>query len=124
MPITSHAVDSPATLRRTAQAASDGCPDPAPDAGQTHTYPEGSEPARVRATGQPLRLRVTADDVRLAMSAGHEPTPGASGLRSMLLVPRWARGSPLGLAQFVRRQTADSFDDELLLPRRSPPEQR
>ncbi|NEB04210.1 SpoIIE family protein phosphatase [Streptomyces sp. SID13726] len=110
-----YAVDGPATLRRTAQAVSDGCPDPAPGTGQTHTYPEGSEPARVLATGQPLRLRVTADDVRLGRSAGHDPALGASGLRSMLLVPLWARGSPLGLAQFVRRQTDPFDDDELLL---------
>ena len=100
-----------------------------PTPGQTHTCPEGSEPARVRATGQPLsaprhRRRCPADGVRPAMSAGHEPTPGAPGPHSRLLVPQWARGSPLGLAPFVRRQTADPIDDELLPPRRSPPQQR
>ncbi|WP_405718704.1 SpoIIE family protein phosphatase [Streptomyces sp. NBC_01537] len=112
-----YAVAGPATLRRIAQAVSDGCPDPAVTTGQTHTYPEGSEPARVLATGQPLRLRITAGDVptSLAMSADHELALRALGLRSMLLVPLWARGSPLGLAQFVRRQTADPFDDDELL---------
>ncbi|MFD3499452.1 SpoIIE family protein phosphatase [Streptomyces sp. NPDC058678] len=110
-------VAGPATLRRIAQAVSDSCPDPAVVTGQTHTYPEDSEPARVLATGQPFRLRITADDVPpwLAMSADHELALRALGLRSMLLVPLWARGSPLGLAQFVRRQTAEPFDDDELL---------
>lgn len=41
------------------------------------------------------------------MSEEHKLALRALGLRSMLLVPLRARGSPLGLAQFVRRQTAD-----------------
>ncbi|MCX4767825.1 SpoIIE family protein phosphatase [Streptomyces sp. NBC_01275] len=112
-----YAAARPATLRRIAQALSDGCPDPAVGTGQTHTYPKGSDPARVLATGQPLRLRIRADDVPawLATSADHEPALRALDLRSMLLVPLWARGSPLGLAQFARCRTADPFDDELLL---------
>lgn len=110
-------VADPATLRRIAHAVSDSCPDPAVATGQTHTYPEGSEPARVLATGQPFRLRITADDIPpwLAMSADHELALRAMGLRSILLVPLWARGSPLGLAQFVRRQSAEPFDDDELL---------
>ncbi|MCX4706273.1 SpoIIE family protein phosphatase [Streptomyces sp. NBC_01373] len=110
-------VADPATLRRIAHAVSDSCPDPAVATGQTHTYPEGSEPARVLATGQPFRLRITADDIPpwLAMSADHELALRALGLRSILLVPLWARGSPLGLAQFVRRQSAEPFDDDELL---------
>ncbi|MEV0643243.1 SpoIIE family protein phosphatase [Streptomyces sp. NPDC050619] len=112
-----HAAAGPATLRRIAQAVSDNCPDPAVVTGQTHTYPEESEPARVLATGQPFRLRVTADDLPpwLALSADHELALRALGLRSILLVPLWARGSPLGLAQFVRRHTAEPFDDDELL---------
>ncbi|WP_328784862.1 SpoIIE family protein phosphatase [Streptomyces canus] len=107
----------PETLRRIAQAVSDDCPDPHVVTGRTHTYPEDSEPARVLATGQPSRLRISADDVPpwLAMSADHELALRALGPRSMLLVPLWARGSPLGLAQFIRRQTAEPFDDDELL---------
>ncbi|MGP4049273.1 ATP-binding SpoIIE family protein phosphatase [Streptomyces sp. 2A115] len=107
----------PATLRRIAQAASDSSPAPAVVTGQTHTYPEDSEPAQVLATGQPLRLRITSTDIPpwLAMSADHELALRALGLRSMLLVPLWARGNPLGLAQFVRRETAEPFDDDELL---------
>ncbi|MDQ1051057.1 GAF domain-containing SpoIIE family protein phosphatase [Streptomyces sp. V4I2] len=110
-------VADPATLRRIAHAVSDSCPDPAVATGQTFTYPEESEPARVLATGQPFRLRITADDIPpwLAMSADHELALRAMGLRSILLVPLWARGSPLGLAQFVRRRTAEPFDDDELL---------
>ncbi|MEU5340447.1 SpoIIE family protein phosphatase [Streptomyces sp. NPDC020766] len=112
-----YAADGPATLRRIAQAVSDRCPGLADVTGQTHTYPEGSEPARVLTTGQPLRLGMTADGVPtwLAMSADHELALRTLGLRSMLLVPLWARGSPLGLAQFVRRDTAAPFDDDELL---------
>lgn len=107
----------PATLRRIAQAVSDDCTDLKAGTGQTHTYPEDSEPARVLATGKPVRIGITADDVPswLAMSADHELALRSLGLRSMLLVPLWARGGPLGLAQFVRRQTAEPFDDDELL---------
>jgi serine phosphatase RsbU (regulator of sigma subunit)/anti-sigma regulatory factor (Ser/Thr protein kinase) len=110
-------VAGPETLRRVAQAVSDSCPDPAVVTGQTHTYPEDSEPARVLATGQPSRLRIAADDVPswLAMSADHGSALRALGLCSVLLVSLRARGSPLGLAQFVRRQTAEPFDDDELL---------
>ncbi|WP_433189249.1 ATP-binding SpoIIE family protein phosphatase [Actinoallomurus sp. CA-150999] len=112
-----YVVAGPPTLRRVAQSVSDSCPDPGVVTGQTYAYPEGSEPACVLASGQPLRLRTTAGDVPtwLAMSADHEPALRALGLRSMRLVPLWARGSPLGLAQFVRRQTAAPFDDDELL---------
>lgn len=112
-----YAVAGPPTLRRIAESVSDGCQDPAVVTGQTHTYLEDSEPARVLATGQPIRLPITADDVPawLAMSEEHKLALRALGLRSMLLVPLRARGSPLGLAQFVRRQTADPFDDDELL---------
>jgi serine phosphatase RsbU (regulator of sigma subunit)/anti-sigma regulatory factor (Ser/Thr protein kinase) len=107
----------PATLRRIAQAVSDSCPAPAVGTAQTYIYPEDSEPARVLATGQPSRLRITADDVPpwLAMPADHEFALRALGLRAVLLVPLWARGSPLGLATFLRRKTAEPFDDDELL---------
>ncbi|WP_406442654.1 SpoIIE family protein phosphatase [Streptomyces sp. NBC_00631] len=107
----------PPTLRRIAQAGSDGCPDPEIVTGQTSAYPEGSEPARVLASGQPLRFSITADGIPawLATSADPEPALRALGPRSLLLVPLWAHGSPLGLAQFVRRHTADPFDDDELL---------
>ncbi|RPE39130.1 serine phosphatase RsbU (regulator of sigma subunit) [Streptomyces sp. Ag109_O5-1] len=110
-------VAGPPTLRRIAQAVSDGCPDPEIVTGETYACPEGSEPARVLATGQPLRFRIAADaiPVWLAMSARHEPALRALGPRSLLLVPLWAHGSLLGLAQFVRRHTADAFDDDELL---------
>lgn len=112
-----YAAAGPATLRRVAQAASAGCPDQAVVTGRTHTYPEDSEPARVLATGQPLRLRITADGVPswLAMSAEHRLALRSLGLRSILLIPLWAHGSPLGLAQFARRETAAPFDDDELL---------
>ncbi|MDX5567852.1 SpoIIE family protein phosphatase [Streptomyces sp. ID05-04B] len=112
-----NAAAGPATLRRIAQAVSHGCPAPALGTGQTHTYPDGSEPAHVLATGQPLRLALTADDVPawLAMSTDHARSLRALGLHSLLLVPLRARGNALGLAQFARRRPAVPFDDDELL---------
>ncbi|UUU31152.1 SpoIIE family protein phosphatase [Streptomyces sp. CA-210063] len=109
---------APSVVRRVAQqSVSDGCPDSAVGTGQTQVYPEESEPARALATGQPLRHRVTASDLPtwLAASADHRRALQTLGVHSVLLVPLWARGIPLGLAQFLRHQAADPFDDEDLL---------
>ncbi|WP_199848108.1 hypothetical protein [Streptomyces dysideae] len=53
----------PETLRRIAQAVSDDCTDLAAVTGQTHTYPEDSEPARVLGTGRPVRIGITANEL-------------------------------------------------------------
>lgn len=112
--------DGPPVLRRIARSVSGGSPDLPVDSGQRHTYPDGSEPALVLATGQPLRLGITPGDAPTWLTGFAERT-GASGanddgIHSMLLVPLRARGNTLGLAQFFRRRTADPFvDDDLLL---------
>ncbi|MFD0509813.1 SpoIIE family protein phosphatase [Streptomyces aureus] len=69
------------------------------------------------ASGQPLRLGIPPYDVPawLKASADHSGSGGSNGILSVLLVPLWARGNALGLAQFFRRQTADPFDDDDLL---------
>ncbi|MFI7498957.1 SpoIIE family protein phosphatase [Streptomyces sp. NPDC049687] len=106
---------APLVVRRVAQrSVLDGCPDSAVDTGQTHVYPEESAPARALATGQPLRYRVTASGLPtwLGAPADHGGALRTLGIRSVLLVPLWARGVPLGLAQFLRYQAADPFDDE------------
>ncbi|WP_406335831.1 SpoIIE family protein phosphatase [Streptomyces sp. NBC_00203] len=109
--------DDPRVLHRIAQSVSDGGPDSAVASGPRHTYPEGSEPALVLTTGQPVRLGITASDAPtwLGVPADHGGASGAGGIHSMLLVPLWARGNPLGLAQFCRRRTVDPFDDDDLL---------
>ncbi|MEU1447663.1 ATP-binding SpoIIE family protein phosphatase [Streptomyces mirabilis] len=109
--------EGPPVLRRIAQSVSDGSPNPAVDPGPRHTYPDGSEPAVVLATGQPLRLGTTASNgpTWLQGPADCRGAPGAGGIHSILLIPLWARGNPLGLAQFCRRHTADPFDDGDLL---------
>ncbi|MEU0398479.1 SpoIIE family protein phosphatase [Streptomyces sp. NPDC006208] len=63
---------------------------------QLHRYPDGSPPARALVTGRPSR---------------HHPGPSAS----MLLVPLCARGTTLGVAQFVRHHKPDAYGDEDLL---------
>ncbi|MEU1183913.1 SpoIIE family protein phosphatase [Streptomyces sp. NPDC005820] len=108
----------PSVVRRVAQqSVLDGYVDSAVCTGQTHTYPEGSELAHALATGQPLRHRITASDIPtwLAASADHRRALRTLGIHSVLLVPLWARGNPLGLAQFLRHRTAPPFDDEDLL---------
>ncbi|MFI8794132.1 SpoIIE family protein phosphatase [Streptomyces sp. NPDC055105] len=112
-----HPADGPPELRRIAHSVAGAGPDPAAGTGERHTYPEGSEPAVVLASGQPLRLGIPPCDVPawLKVSADHSGSGGSNGILSVLLVPLWARGNALGLAQFFRRQTADPFDDDDLL---------
>ncbi|MER6961978.1 SpoIIE family protein phosphatase [Streptomyces sp. NPDC000618] len=115
-----HPDDGPPVVRRIAQSASDGGTDrtdPVDVPGPRHIYPEGSEPAVALATGQPLRLGIKVSDAPtwLELPADDSDASGAGGIHSMLLVPLWARGNPLGLAQFCRRHTADLFEDDDLL---------
>ncbi|QKW11286.1 SpoIIE family protein phosphatase [Streptomyces sp. NA04227] len=109
---------SPPALRRIAQrSVLDGCPDSAVSTGRRHTYPEGTDPVRALLTGEPLRYGLTAVDLPawLADSEDHSRAVRTFGIHSMLLVPLWARGNPLGLALFYRHRTADPFDDDDLL---------
>ncbi|MEU2926921.1 SpoIIE family protein phosphatase [Streptomyces sp. NPDC007251] len=113
-----HPADGPPVLRRIAQSVSDGSLGPVVDSGPRHTYPEGSEPALALATGQPLRLGITASDAPptwLTAPTDRRGAPGGGSIHSILLVPLRARGNPLGLAQFCRRQTAEPFGDGDLL---------
>ncbi|MGW1785842.1 ATP-binding SpoIIE family protein phosphatase [Streptomyces sp. NPDC002143] len=115
-----HPDDGPPVVRRIAQSASGEGTDrtvPVDVPGPRHIYPEGSEPAVALATGQPLRLGIKVSDAPtwLDMPADDSDASGAGGIHSMLLVPLWARGNPLGLAQFCRRHTTDPFEDDDLL---------
>ncbi|WP_053678171.1 ATP-binding SpoIIE family protein phosphatase [Streptomyces sp. WM4235] len=85
--------------------------------GQAHTYPEGSDPSRALATGQPSRHDFTTSETPswLARSPGQGRTPRSVGAHSVLLVPLCARGSTLGLAQFLRYRDSESFDNNDLL---------
>ncbi|MGW1621670.1 ATP-binding SpoIIE family protein phosphatase [Streptomyces sp. NPDC002172] len=109
--------DFPALYRVAQRSVLDGCPDSTVASGQRHTYPEGSLPARALATGQPLRHSITASGVPswLAASSDCRRTLIACGIHSVLLVPLCARGSTLGLAQFLRHRTTAPFDDDDLL---------
>ncbi len=63
---------------------------------QLHRYPDGSPQARALVTGQPSR---------------HHPAPSTS----MLLIPLCARGTTLGVAQFLRHRPDAYGDEDLLL---------
>ncbi|MEU2509851.1 SpoIIE family protein phosphatase [Streptomyces sp. NPDC007863] len=112
-------VPGPLTLHRVAQRSVwEGCPDAVVKTGQSYVCPEGSEPARVLATGQPWRCRIDASalPVWLTQSPAHRAVIAEYGIHSVLVLPLQARGKTLGLAQFFRHRTAASFsDDDLLL---------
>ncbi|MGW4561576.1 ATP-binding SpoIIE family protein phosphatase [Streptomyces sp. NPDC004561] len=96
-------------LRRTAQrpAAGDGT-EPAIAPQQLHTYPPGSPPERALGTGRPSRHDL--DTSRLP----DRPADAGPG-HSSLVVPLLARGTTLGVAQFVRHRGRQPFDDSDLL---------
>ncbi|MFE5595495.1 GAF domain-containing protein [Streptomyces sp. NPDC056549] len=105
-------VDAP-VLRRVAQrSVLEGCPDSPVDTDERHVYAPESAPAEVLATGRPLLLRLAASDVPSWLAS---PGPPRFGFHSVLLLPLYARGTPLGLAQFVRHRTSTPFDDDDLL---------
>jgi serine phosphatase RsbU (regulator of sigma subunit) len=106
----SHPPTDTPVLRRAAQRhVPAGCPDTRVGMGRSHVYPAGSPPAEVLATGRPVLLRIPASDVPTWLEP---PSPSASGFHSVLLVPLYARGATLGLAQFARRRTTTAFDDD------------
>ncbi|KOG14005.1 MULTISPECIES: ATP-binding SpoIIE family protein phosphatase [Streptomyces] len=92
-------------LRRVAQLPSTETGFPVA-AGRTHRCPPRSRPARTLATGTSC----------LAQEEGFSPWwPPASDddvSLSVLLLPLQARGSTLGLVQFVRGSTTDPFDTD------------
>ncbi|GAA4835985.1 ATP-binding SpoIIE family protein phosphatase [Kitasatospora terrestris] len=106
------------TLRRIAQySVLDGYPEAVVPTGHTHTYPPGSGPAEAVRTGHPSRYRIAADGIPLwaAHSEPHRHSVEAFGIHEALMTPLWARGVPLGIAQFFRHRDATPFDDDDLL---------
>ncbi|MFJ8128983.1 ATP-binding SpoIIE family protein phosphatase [Streptomyces hydrogenans] len=104
--------DAP-VLRRVAQrSVLDGCPDSPFATDERHVYAPASVPAEVLATGRPVLLPVGAADTPSWLAPPEAP---GFGFHSVLLLPLYARGTTLGLAQFVRHRTATPFDDDDLL---------
>ncbi|MGW4050420.1 ATP-binding SpoIIE family protein phosphatase [Streptomyces sp. NPDC004779] len=100
-------------LRRVAQrSVLDGCPDSPVDTDERHVYAPDSVPAEVLATGRPALLPVTASAAPPWLAS---PGPPRFGYHSVLLLPLYARGTTLGLAQFIRHRTPTPFDDDDLL---------
>ncbi|MFJ4840593.1 SpoIIE family protein phosphatase [Streptomyces sp. NPDC088746] len=85
--------------------------------GRAHSFATESGPASALAAGRPLRHRITPADIPawLARSENQRRCIGDFGIHAMLLIPLWARGSPLGIAQFFRHHDAAPFDDDDLL---------
>ncbi|MER5348646.1 SpoIIE family protein phosphatase [Streptomyces mirabilis] len=108
----------PSALRRIARSSVwDDGPPSAIEGEATHTYPEGSDASLALNTGQPSRHSITPPYIPpwLAPSPEHRRALRSAGIHSALLVPLRARGSTLGLAQFLRHRNARPFDDDDLL---------
>ncbi|MFF9498804.1 SpoIIE family protein phosphatase [Streptomyces sp. NPDC014656] len=115
---TGTASPEPLTQRRVAQrSVLDGCPESPLRVGETHAYPDGSEPVRALTTGRSVLRHVTGAGAPpwMAPSESHGRVLRGLGLHSVLLVPLHARGDALGLVQFVRHRTSVPFDDEDVL---------
>ncbi|MFG2328127.1 SpoIIE family protein phosphatase [Streptomyces sp. NPDC048604] len=104
--------DAP-VLRRVAQrSVLDGCPDSPVATDERHVHAPDSVPAEVLATGRPVLLPVTSSEAPPWLAS---PGPPRFGYHSVLLLPLYARGTTLGLAQFIRHRTPTPFDDDDLL---------
>ncbi|MFJ4077497.1 SpoIIE family protein phosphatase [Streptomyces iakyrus] len=106
------------TQRRVAQrSVLDGCPESPLRVGETHAYPDESEPVRALATGRSVLKHIAGTEMPLwvAPSDSHGRVLLDLGLHSVLLVPLHARGDTLGLVQFVRHRTSAPFDDDDLV---------
>ncbi|MEV6027835.1 SpoIIE family protein phosphatase [Streptomyces sp. NPDC052036] len=96
------------TLRRVAQrSVVEGDPVSTIRPQQLHVPAQGSPPARALITGQPSR--------RIRPAMPRDVVGGGQLAHSTLVVPLRARGSTLGVAQFIRHRNPDLFDDEDLL---------
>ncbi|MGW5780651.1 ATP-binding SpoIIE family protein phosphatase [Streptomyces sp. NPDC003863] len=101
-------------LRRIAhRSALDGLPVSVVGADEVFTYPVGSEPARALATGQALLHRTPVPGAP-ARQESRAPVPVPDD-GSLLSLPLRARGTTLGLTQFLRRRPAPPFDEDDLI---------
>ncbi|MGA5643485.1 ATP-binding SpoIIE family protein phosphatase [Streptomyces cinereoruber] len=110
--------EAPAQHRVAQHSVLDGCPESPLRVGETHAYPDDSEPVHALATGRSVLKHITGTEMPpwVASSESHGRVLRDLGLHSVLLVPLHARGDTLGLAQFVRHRTSVPFDgDDLLL---------
>ncbi len=109
----------PVVFRRAAQrSVLPGCPESVVPPGGTDVYPPGSPPAQVLLTSQGRRHLVSDPALRewLMTSAARAASVRRHGVHSMMMVPLRARGVTLGLVQFVRHRTPETFvRDDLLL---------
>ncbi|MFF9145033.1 SpoIIE family protein phosphatase [Streptomyces sp. NPDC014861] len=106
------------TQRRVAQrSVLDGCPESPLRVGETHAYPDDSEPVRALTTGRSVLHHIAGTEMPtwVAPSESRGRVLRDLGLHSVLLVPLHARGETLGLVQFVRHRTSPPFDDDDLL---------
>ncbi|MYT21361.1 SpoIIE family protein phosphatase [Streptomyces sp. SID7760] len=106
------------TQRRVAQrSVLDGCPESPLRVGETHAWPDDSEPMRALATGRSVLKHIAGTEMPtwVAPSESRGRALRDLGLHSVLLVPLHARGNILGLVQFVRHRTSAPFDDDDLV---------
>ena len=109
---------SPVRLRRAAQqSVLPGTPEAVVRRGEADSYPAGSLTAECLATGRAV-LRAEYDTAEAGSSLGDPRLEAARafGVHSAMAVPLRARGTTLGVANFIRHQRPESFgQDDLLL---------
>ncbi|MBO3682087.1 SpoIIE family protein phosphatase [Streptomyces sp. NEAU-YJ-81] len=95
----------------------DGCPESVVEPGQTDRYSEGSPMSRALSTASPSRHWMEDQDIQRWLS--RDPVRAQAirryRLHSLIVAPLLARGTLLGIVQFFRHQTPDTFDAEDLL---------
>lgn len=104
--------------RAAQRSVEEGWPESPIRPGEMGRYAAESPMAQALATGMPSRHLTDDPDIRrwLEQDMAHARCLRACDVHSLIVVPLLARGSIIGLAQFLRHQTPDQFGaDDLLL---------
>ncbi|TJZ57057.1 GAF domain-containing protein [Streptomyces piniterrae] len=117
-PLPPEPASEPVLCRAAQGSVLDGCPESVIAPGQTIRYPPDSPMAHVLTTRRPSRHWVDDQDIQrwLAEDPSHARSIGRHGTHSLIMAPLLARGTLLGIAQYLRHRAPDAFDaDDLRL---------
>ncbi|WP_053928237.1 SpoIIE family protein phosphatase [Streptomyces chattanoogensis] len=111
-------VSEPVLCRAAQGSVLEGCPESVVGPGQTIRYLRDSPMAHALAVGSPSRHWVDDQDIQrwLEQDPRYARAIRQCGTHSLIMTPLMARGTLLGLAQYLRHRAPDAFDaDDLLL---------
>ncbi|MGW7544025.1 HAD-IA family hydrolase [Streptomyces sp. NPDC054770] len=112
------AAESVVLCRAAAKSVLPGCPESVVEVGQRARYPEDSPMSRALATGEPAQFWMGDPAMRgwLTTDAARARVVREVGVHALAVVPMVARGTTLGLAEFMRHRMPYAFDaNDLLL---------